>query len=284
MMIKNILLTGSGGFIGKNLKEYLKNKYKLLCPRSYELNCVDKNAVEKYFSENNIDLIIHCATVGGARGIQDKDTTIEDNLAMVNNLLNAKKSDTKIILFSSGAMYGKQRPIKKISEDKMGEIIPFDLYGQSKLQIAQKVKDLKDVVCLTIFACYGYGEKSSRFPSYAINENLAHKPIIINKNVVFDYLFIDDLKYIVEYFINNNPKKYNVVNVTPSHSCMLSQIAEMVNKISNFKSEIIIKDEVLANEYTGDNSRLLYEIPDIKFTPLNIGIKKLYDYIKGMKS
>ena len=50
----------------------------------------DENAVEQYFAEQDIDFIIHCGSTGGARGIEDRDTTIEDNLAMVNNLLNEK--------------------------------------------------------------------------------------------------------------------------------------------------------------------------------------------------
>ena len=40
--MKNILLTGSGGFIGSHLKNFLKNKYNLFTPRSYELNLLDK--------------------------------------------------------------------------------------------------------------------------------------------------------------------------------------------------------------------------------------------------
>ena len=43
-----LLLTGSGGFIGKNLKEYLQDKYNLLTPRSYELNLIDENAVNEF--------------------------------------------------------------------------------------------------------------------------------------------------------------------------------------------------------------------------------------------
>lgn len=38
----NILLTGSGGFIGRNLKEYLQDKYTLFCPRSYELDLTNE--------------------------------------------------------------------------------------------------------------------------------------------------------------------------------------------------------------------------------------------------
>ena len=58
-MVKNILLTGSGGFIGKNLKEYLSDKYNLFCPRSYELDLRDFKSVKDYFDNNDIDFVIH---------------------------------------------------------------------------------------------------------------------------------------------------------------------------------------------------------------------------------
>ena len=278
-MIKNILITGSGGFIGKNLKKHLENKYNILSPRSFELDCRDKDAVSNYFKENDIDFIIHCGTTGGARGVADKDTTVVDNLAMVINLLETKKDKTRMIVFSSGAMYGRQRPIQKIKEDEVGDIVPLDLYGESKMRIAQLVRDFRDVVCLNIFACYGYDELPTRFPSYAITQNIKHLPIEINRNVVFDYLFIDDLCRIVEHFVNNNWKKYNIINVTPNKSITMEEISKLINNMSDFESEIIMKDKTLGNEYTGCNERLLSEIEDMKFTPMNVGLKKLYDYL-----
>ena len=279
--IKNILITGSGGFVGGNLKRFFKNKYNLLTPRSFELDCIDEKAVKAYFKQNKIDFIIHCGTVGGARGVQDKDTTIEDNLKMVDNLLSFKNKDTRVILFGSGAMYGKSRNLHKVKESSIGEFEPLDLYGKSKLFISEKVKNRKDVLCLNIFACYGYNEKSSRFPTYAISQNLKHEKIEINQNVIFDYLFIDDLCKIIEYFIENTPKNENIINVTPIKSISLLEISELVNEISSFKSEITIKAETLGNEYTGDNERLLKEIPNFKFTEMKKGLKILYDYINS---
>jgi len=277
--IETILITGSGGFIGGNLKNYFKNKYKLFTPRSFELDCVNEKAVKKYFKQNKIDFIIHCGSIGGARGIQDKDTTIEDNLKMVDNILSLKNKNTRIILFGSGAMYGKSRNLHKVKESSIGEFEPLDLYGKSKLLISEKVKNRKDVVCLNIFACYGYNEKSSRFPTYAITQNLKHEKIEINQNVIFDYLFIEDLCKIIEFFIENEPKYENIINVTPTKSVSLLEIANAVNEISPYKSEVTIKTDALGNEYTGDNTRLLKEIPDFKFMDMKSGIKALYDYI-----
>ncbi len=273
----NILLTGSGGFIGKNLKSYLQDKYTLFCPRSFELDLTDKKAVQQYFTQNKVDFIIHCGSTGGARGIQDKDTTIQDNLAMVNNLIDAKREDVRIILFGSGAMYGKDRDLHKISEDKIGNYIPKDLYGQSKLEISKIVQKREDILMLNIFACYGYGEKENRFPSYAINQNINHQPIEINQNCVFDYLWVEDMQKIIEYFIEHKSKN-KIINITPSKSIHLNEIAEIVNQMSNFKSEIIIKNPVMNYEYTGSNSNLLEEIPNFQVTSIKEGLEKLYKY------
>ncbi len=278
----NILITGSGGFIGKNLLKYLEGEFNILHPRSYELDCTNFDAVQKYFKENNIDFIIHCGTVGGIRGVEDKSTTVDENLKMVDNLLKNKRKDTKMILFGSGAMYDKSRPIKKIKEDELGKCIPQDLYGKSKMLIADKIKDREDVLCLNIFACYGYGEKESRFPTYAITQNLKHQPIEINKNVVFDYLFVEDMCKIIRHFVTKGWKGKNIINITPTESIKLSEISEIVNEISDYKSEIKFKTNELGNEYTGDNARLLSEIPDFHFTSYRDGLKKFYDYLKNI--
>lgn len=274
-----ILLTGSGGFIGKNLKSYLQNKYELLAPRSFELDLTYENAVKQYFTENDIDFIIHCGSTGGARGIADKDTTIEDNLAMVENLLKYKKSAARIILFGSGAMYDKSRSLHKVKENMVGKVIPSDLYGKSKMLIAKKIKNRADVLCLNIFACYGYGEKDNRFPSYAIDCVLNGKDIEINQNVIFDYLFVEDMQKIVEYFVENIPFD-NMINITPTESISLLQIAEILNTFIDKPVKIKIKNSIMNNEYTGDNSLLIKNFPNIKFTPIGEGLKKLFEYKK----
>ena len=275
----NILLTGLGGFIGRNLKEYLKDKYTLFCPRSYELDLTDQNAVEKYFNSYDINFIIHCGTTGGVRGVQDNPETLDDNIAMVNNILKYKREDCRVILFGSGAMYDKSRNLHKVRETEIGKFIPYDLYGQSKMKIAEITEKRNDLLCLNIFACYGYNEKESRFPSYAINQALRGQDIVINQNVVFDYLFVEDMQKIVEYFITNIPQ-HKIINITPTQSISLLEIADIVKDISGNNCKIEVKNSVMNNEYTGNNSVLLSEIKDLKFTSMQEGLLKLYNYIK----
>lgn len=278
--MKTILLTGSGGFIGSNLKEAFQNKYTLFCPRSFELDLTDKTAVQKYFKEHGIDFIIHCASVGGVRGIEDSPSTVQDNLLMADNLLENKKEETRVIFFGSGAMYDRFRELHKVREEEIGQFVPQELYGKAKMLLAQKISKREDSVCLNIFGCCGKNEKPSRFPSYAISQNLKKQPIIINQNVVFDYLYIGDLVKIIEFLLSNKPK-YNIFNVTPDKSISLLKIAEIINEISDFKSEIIIKERKMNFEYTGNNQRLREILPNFEFTSYETGLSELFHCIKN---
>ena len=277
-----LLITGTSGFIGKNLKCALEDEYKLLTPKHSELELTNENAVKEYFKNNKIDFIIHCASKGGARGIKDEKTTIEDNLAMVSNLVKFKRDDVRIILFGSGAMYDKSRDLHKVKEEEIGEVIPKDLYGLSKLKIANLAKLRDDITCLNIFACYGYDEKPSRFPSYAIDCVLDNKPIIINQNVTFDYLFVEDMVKIVKYFIKNKPDD-KIINITPTESTSLIDIASIVNLLTDNPTGFELKTYEMNKEYTGDNTLLLKNCKGFKFTLLKEGLKKLYEYKKEQR-
>ena len=281
LMVNNILLTGSGGFVGKNLKEYFWEKYSLLCPRSFELDLRNYDSVKSYFESNNVDFIIHCASTGGVRGCNDPVSCEEDNLNMLQNLLKLKRKDVRIITFGSGAAFAKDRNLHKVKESQICDVIPKDLYGKSKMETAKIALTRDDMLCLNIFACYGKYEKESRFPSYAIIQNLKKEPVVINQNVIFDYLYIADLCRIVECFIKNQPKN-KVINVTPTNSISLFEIAQTVNKISGYKSQISFKEEGMNFEYTGDNTLLLQELPEFEFTMIETGIKNLYDYCKNI--
>lgn len=274
--MKKILLTGSGGFIGSNLRQWLKEKYKLFIPRSYELNLLDRLSVKKYIETNKIDMIIHSASCGVRI---TADATIEDvakpNLEMFNNLADCVNSNCPMITFGSGAEYDKSRPLEKIKEEDFGKSIPKDPYGYSKYLISKEIEKRENILNLRIFGIYGQGEDASRVTSCIINDNLNHRPITLNQNVVFDFIWIDDFCKIVEHFIEK-PTNEKFINVSPMESIQIVDLANIVNDFSDFKSEIIIKNEGLNKEYTGDNNKLINEVKSFNFTSYEDGMKTFY--------
>lgn len=277
-MMKNILLTGSGGFIGKHLKNFLSKKFNLFTPRSFQLNLLDKKALSDYAKENKIDLIIHSASCGVRIS---PDATVEEvskpNIEMFKNLADL---NLPMITFGSGAEYDKSRPLHKIKEENFGENIPQDPYGYSKYTISKEIEKRENILNLRIFGIYGVDEDKSRVTSCIINDNLGKGPIMLNQNVIFDFIWIEDFCKIVEFFVENPPKE-KFVNVAPTESIEIVELAKIINDISDFKSEIIVKKEGLNKEYTGDNSKLLKLMPDLQFTSYKDGMKKFYFQIKN---
>lgn len=261
--MKKVLITGANGFIGKNLKELLATKYKVFAITRQELDLLDTVSVAKFFKNKHFDVVIHTAVVGGKRNVV-VDSALNKNLTMFFNLVGQKKHFDKFINLGSGAEYDKSRPIIKIKEEEFGLCIPKDDYGLYKYVCSQFIEGRVGFYNLRLFGVYGkYEDDSVRFISGAIKQNLARKPIKINQNVVFDYLYIDDLARILEFFIDKSPK-FNVYNVASGERVDLVTIANMINSVSSFKSKIIVANKGLNKEYTANVDRLKKDISNFK--------------------
>lgn len=276
----NILLTGSGGFIGSHLKDYLSTNYILYTPRSIELDLTNLKKIEQFFTNHQIDLIIHCATQGARI---TSEATMEDvaqsNISMFRNLLNYTKTECRMIILGSGAEYNKLQSLKKVKEEDFGISIPQDPYGYSKYIISKDQEGNSNVLNLRLFGVYGANESPTRFISHTIRQILMGQSIFIRRNVVFDYLYIDDFCRIVEKFILCWPSQITY-NVTPTQSIDLVSLANLVNEIASNPKQIFVEQKGFNPEYTGDNTRLMKELHDFNFTPYIKGVMALYRYIE----
>lgn len=278
--MNRIAIMGANGFIGKNLMEYLKDKYLVFPITRDDFSLLDENKVKNFIENNKIDVIIHCANEGGSRRDNKEIDVVKNNLKMFFNLERCLNNNRKLITFGSGAQYNKSRDLIKVKESSIDEFIPKDAYGYSKYVISKYCKSNSNIYNLIIFGLFGkYEDYTFKFISNAILKNLLHMPIVINQNVVFDYLFLDDFLEIIEKSIEND-FPYNEFNITPNKSIDLLSIAHMINECSEFKSDIIVNNPGYNYEYTGDNARLNKNIPDFKFTEYNSAVQKLYKYYR----
>lgn len=277
---KNLFITGAGGFIGKNLVEKFEGKYNLLTPGHKELDLLDEKAVDDFFNKNKIDLVINCAVIGGSRKEEHVDSSLSDNLRIFFNLLKNKDKYKKMIHLGSGAEYDKSKPIVKVKETDLGKTIPKDEYGFFKYICSKYIEKEKNVVCVRIFGLFGkYEDYRYRFISNAILNNLKGLSINMNQNVFFDYTYVNDFVRIVDYFINHKTK-HKFYNIGTGKRIDILTIANKINKISNKKSKIKVKNTGLNNEYTCDNSRLKIELKKFSFTDFDKSLKELYHWYK----
>lgn len=286
--MKNVAVLGARGFIGKNTVHYLESscKYNVIAVTRDNVDLLNGEAVEEFLKSRKIDIIVHCANQGGTRKNQDgKMDVIGNNLKMFFNIERCLNEKIKFINFGSGAQYDKTRDLIKIKEEDFEQYIPKDDYGYSKYVMSKFIKNRSDnknmgkIYNPIIFGMYGVGEDYTyRFISNAIIKNILKMPIEINQNVVFDYLYIEDYFRILERMLDEDWEECEF-NVTPNDSISLQRIAEYINEVGMYKSEILIKNEGMNYQYTGDNSRLLSLLGEnFSFTPYQKAIEKMYKY------
>ena len=280
----NIFITGSNGFIGTHLKEYLNknySKYNLFTPSSKDLDLVNEEAVDNYILGNKIDIIIHLANKGGDRTTVDMKNVTEYNLRIFFNIAKHEKNVKKIISFGSGAEYSKHKPIVDVHEEDYLDAQPLDEYGFYKSITSKYIEKSDNIVQLRIFGAYGeYENYRFKFITNAIVKNLLKLPIVINKNVYFDYIYVDDLLRMIDWTIHNETKE-KIYNATTGKKIDLITLANLVNETSDFKSEIKVLNDGLNNEYTSNNERIMKELKNFEFTSHKKAIQKMREYFKA---
>jgi len=278
--MKGVLITGGSGFIGRNLKELLSADYSVYAPSRAELDLLDGEKVERLFADRRFDAVIHCAIKPGHRNAKDPSGQLYSNMRMFFNLAAQKKRFGKLIFISSGMAYDRRFYQPKMREDYFGQHVPEDEGGLSKYVIARHIEKAGNMLELRPFGVYGkYEDYSIRFISNAVCKALAGLPITINKNRRFDYVSVADVARVSRHFIEHDAV-HKAYNVTPDNSVELLEIAELVRQISGSKLPVRVAEPGLDIEYSGDNSRLKCEIPGLKLTGLEQGVRELYQWYR----
>lgn len=271
-----VLITGGSGFIGLSLKERLGEEHDVLAPSSKELDLVDEGSVSAFFQERNFDAVIHCAT-WDAKWNSGKDFSLvlDHNLRMFFNLAREGKHFGRLISLGSGAEFSRPYWLPFATEDYFGTHVPCDPYGFSKYLINKYIEHMPDAVNLRLFGVFGPHEDwRTRFISNAICRAIYGLPITIIQDALFDYLYIEDLLDIMGWFLKNGWKE-KAYNICTGRTYRLSDLAKMILEALQKDLPVEVLRKGYGVEYSGDNSRLLTEMPGLEFTPMEGSIRAL---------
>jgi nucleoside-diphosphate-sugar epimerase len=269
--MKSILITGCNGYIARNIKNYLKD-YKLFLTDRSSLNLLNSYDVDNFFSGRYFDIVLHTAVNGGSRLNSDDCTVFYNNILMHYNLMKNNANFGKYINLGSGAELDRS---KNIDFDSCQiESFPIDHYGLSKNVIARTGYTLEKFHNIRIFNVFNEDELSTRMMRNSITNYINKEKIIIHQNRYMDFMSFDDFAKILNYVIssNNCPK---TINCSYQEKYLLSDIAEIINSLSNYKVEIEIQNKELGFSYIGKSE---IEKLDIKLDGLKLGIEKCYQY------
>lgn len=279
-----ILLIGKNGFIGKNLRNFLETKYSLSIPDRNELDLLKMDKVENYLKKNCFDVVINTANTNDFVYSVTAYDILDKNLKMFFNLERCSHLYGKMIYFGSGAEYDQKNYIPYMKEEFFDTFIPKDSYGFSKYIMAKTTEKSGNIYDLVLFGVYGkFEEWRRRFISNNLCRSLKGLPMTLNQNVIFDYLYIDDLCRITDWFIAHEPH-YKRYNVCTGIGVDLLTLAKEINQVTELKREIQIYEPGWKREYTGNNERLLSEMGSFQFADRKKALNDMYKYYKGIES
>ena len=252
-----ILITGGNSYIAKNIYYELHTKYNIITVTRQNFDLTNSSETLKYFSDKYFDIVIHCAVNGGSRLKLDTWDDMDNNLKMYYNILNCKNKFKKLIHFGSGAEIN----------------IPESPYGLSKRVIANSISNIDGFYNIKIFAVFNENELDTRFIKGNIKRYINKEPIIIHQDKFMDFFYMKDLISLVDYYINNDnlPKQ---IDCSYSKLYKLSDVANIINSLGDYKVDIKIENNELGLTYCGESNMLL------DFIGLEQGIKEIYNKLK----
>lgn len=297
---KRILITGGGGFVGKNLSASLAKKYivySLERKNSNKKNTVVKDIIigditewefiNTLFKKLKIDICFHLASHALVdTGTESPRETLKNNIEGTWNILEASRIHKveRIIIASTTHVYGdnKRVPYKEYYTPR-----PSRIYETSKTCsdiIAQSYVATYDApIFIARFSnIYGPGDMNvSRIIPKTVQSVLRNEsPAIWGGSAQRDYLFIDDAcaAYVKLATVPLMKRRNHIFNFGSGTVISVKDLAEKIVYISK-KDDLLIKfekakrkDEIQIQYVSSDKAkRILKWKPKVS---LDIGLKK----------
>ena len=303
------LVTGSSGFIGynlcnyiikrghnvfgldldeknNNLKKWRNEKLNKIGVKTFCVDISDKYQLDDFKNKNNASFksIFHLAGLAGVRrSLEIPEKYYDANLRGTLNILNlASHINVDSLVFSStSSVYGGNKDSSKETDN----LNPISPYANSKL-LAEKICKLHsisnslNVSILRYFTVYGKAGRPDmsilRFIDNIFNEN----PITIygDGNQERDFTYIEDVCDAT--FKSSRLIDFNILNIGNSKPVKLNDIVNIIEKKLNKKAKIINepKNNMDVFKTHADNSKamnLLKWVPEIN---IEKGIESTVDW------
>lgn len=230
--MKNILLTGSNGFIGS----YFINKYH----DNYNINTFSFRSNDLVdLNLSSIDTIVHLSALVHQMGGATKEEYEKVNITQTVHLaIKAKNTGVKHFIFMSTVkVYGEETDTA-YTESTL--CLPQDNYGKSKFEAEQKLQELEDnnfkVTIIRTPIVYGYGVKANIQSLIKLVRKIPILPFgnIHNKRSM---VYVGNLCHLIDQIIQQ--EKSGIFLASDNEVLSTSKLIELISKHLNKKVFLI---------------------------------------------
>lgn len=243
-----IFVTGSAGFIGSKLVEHFKSKgHAVLHPVRSEVNLADHVQVSKFFDENAIDCVVHCA-VAGRTNMTGQDLAISgENIIMIRNLYSNKSKFKRLINVASGYEFDHLNcNIDKIHEHEVEFVLPEASYGMGKNIVSRIVRGTDEWFNLRLFGMFHEDESDIRFFKKLKSGT---GPFTIDADREFDFVYLNDVLPMFDIAVEGN-LRHKCVNLVYPEKFLMSELVKYFCDVHGLDRTVVVKGKG-NKHYTG---------------------------------
>lgn len=249
---KNILVTGSTGFIGKHLTRYLAHNGYQFISLSSDQDVRDIQTFDQIV-DAKIDHVIHLAAKTYVPDSWNNPVSfMETNVLGTQQVLEFCRKNGASMTFFSSYVYGNPIALPIKEDHTVQTNNPYALTKSMAEQLClfyHKQWNVK-VVILRPFNIYGYGQDDQFLIPALIRQTLSEKEITVKDlTPKRDYIFIEDVLSAVKSTINYMDQvNGEVFNLGSGTSYSVEEIIEIVQRICNTNKEVVVEPGVRKNE------------------------------------
>jgi dTDP-4-dehydrorhamnose reductase len=159
----NILVTGSNGQLGSEIRE-LSVEYQddFYFTGRNELDITNKDAVDGFCIQNNIDMIINCAAYTAVDKAEEDEVNADkiNHLAVKNLAGLAKEKNIKLIHISTDYVFDGKNYKPYVEDDKVN---PNGIYGKTKLDGELALQEINPNNTIIIRTSWVYSSFGANF-------------------------------------------------------------------------------------------------------------------------
>lgn len=286
-----IYVTGSNGFVGKNLIIFLKNKKK-------KFKRIKRNNLSKSINSNYLNLpktkdrenkyLIHLSSPALVKLYRKKKysskevlTCIKNEISNASSLIQYCKENkfSKIIYISSSSVYGPRKYNAPFSERTKPN--PSDDYSMIKLKVENFIKkNFENTIILRPFQIYGKFDNRNRLIPTLLYAKKNKTISLQNCLQVTDLIHVNDLCEVIYKLLYSNINM-GIYNVGSSIPIKLREIVELIYKFKKKSFSYAYKksSSIKVTNYCYANIRSLRKVlmwkPKIIFNEKTIKLIKL---------
>ena len=275
--MKKILITGSKGFVGKNLIRYLKNySFQIIETKDTSF---DLKLNESWKKIEKCDYLIHLAGKSFVpKSWEEPGRFIENNILLITNALEYCRVNKTKLIFLSSYLYGncKKLPIKENAPIEATNPYALSKLLSEKLCYFYKNNFQVNNIILRVFNLYGPGQPKEYLLSKITNQVRNEKIIKVdNLSPKRDYVYIDDLCSAIVKAINYKGNEH-IFNIGSGKSYSVKEVIEFIQNIYGTSLNIDEKKLIRKNE-------ILNTIADIKLAKKELEWSPIYELKEGLK-